>query len=67
MTYVIRLTADQFAQVIEDCEVIEADGLSVGPIQERARRIRETLGQEHESPMQQVAERAEAMGDADDV
>ena len=60
---IIRLADDQFAQVIGDCEVIEADLVSRGPIQDRARRIRETLWQEHESPMQQVAERSEALGD----
>lgn len=63
MTYIIRLTEDQFARVIGDLEVIEADTLAAGPVRDRAQRIRETLWQETEHPAQQVAERAETLGD----
>ena len=63
MTYIIRLTEDQFAQIIGDLEVIEADTLTAGPVRDRARSIRETLWSETEHPAQQFAERSEAMGD----
>ena len=62
---VIRLYEDVFAEILRDLEIIEADGLNSRDAHERARRIRETLWQEHETPLQQASERAEALGDED--
>ena len=63
MTYVIRMTEEQFANVIADLDIIEADNLTPSTIRDLAQRIRETLWDEAEHPAQRAAERAEAMGE----
>ena len=63
MTTIIRLTMDQWAFVHGELERIVETDECPRSVRRAAKEIQDTLAQEAETPLQQAAERSEAIGD----
>ena len=63
LTTIIRLTMDQWAFVHGELERIVETDECPRSVRRAAKEIQDTLAQEAETPLQQAAERSEAIGD----